>query len=224
MRGLRPPRCASCGRSSPRSSRRTPTPPTTPSTGADDGTGAEPASDRPRPAPADPPTASVRPGTRAARGYRDPVRFVELDLGTRHVDYRETWDLQRARAGRGRRRDPRGHRPAVRARVRLHRRQAHRVVGPPGRRHPRGRRRPRRQDHLARRRASSSGTRSSGCAEPVDVVAYVRALEDALIGVCAELGLTADRVEGRSGVWFPGDGGPPRPQGRAPSACGSRAA
>ncbi|MTE16104.1 lipoyl(octanoyl) transferase LipB [Nocardia aurantiaca] len=40
-------------------------------------------------------------------------------------------------------------------------------------------------------------------AEPVDVVAYVRRLEEALIAVCARLGLEAGRVEGRSGVWVP---------------------
>jgi lipoyl(octanoyl) transferase len=39
----------------------------------------------------------------------------------------------------------------------------------------------------------------------VDVVAYVRRMEAMLIGVCAELGLVADRVEGRSGVWVPQD-------------------
>ncbi|HEY6794870.1 MAG TPA: lipoyl(octanoyl) transferase LipB [Kineosporiaceae bacterium] len=39
----------------------------------------------------------------------------------------------------------------------------------------------------------------------VDVVAYVRRLEEALIRVCADLGLAAMRVEGRSGVWFPAD-------------------
>ncbi|AEI11912.1 lipoyl(octanoyl) transferase LipB [Cellulomonas gilvus] len=39
-------------------------------------------------------------------------------------------------------------------------------------------------------------------AAPVDVVAYVRALEEALIRTCAGLGLEAIRVEGRSGVWF----------------------
>ena len=45
-------------------------------------------------------------------------------------------------------------------------------------------------------------------AEPVDVVRYVRQLESALIRTCADLGLSATRVEGRSGVWFPGrDGG-----------------
>jgi lipoyl(octanoyl) transferase len=42
--------------------------------------------------------------------------------------------------------------------------------------------------------------------EPVDVVAYVRLIEAALIGVCADFGLQADRVEGRSGVWLPGTG------------------
>jgi len=43
-------------------------------------------------------------------------------------------------------------------------------------------------------------------AEPIDVVAYVRALEGALIATCADLGLEAVRVEGRSGVWFGADG------------------
>lgn len=42
-------------------------------------------------------------------------------------------------------------------------------------------------------------------AEPVDVVAYVRALEQAVIDLSADLGLSAQRVEGRSGVWFPAD-------------------
>jgi lipoyl(octanoyl) transferase len=40
-------------------------------------------------------------------------------------------------------------------------------------------------------------------ADPVDVVAYVRRLEQVLIDVCAELGLETGRVEGRSGVWTP---------------------
>ena len=38
-------------------------------------------------------------------------------------------------------------------------------------------------------------------ADPVDVVAYVRRLEQVLIDVCAELGLATGRVDGRSGVW-----------------------
>jgi len=40
-------------------------------------------------------------------------------------------------------------------------------------------------------------------ADPVDVVDYVRRLEQLLIDVCAEAGLATDRVEGRSGVWTP---------------------
>ncbi len=39
--------------------------------------------------------------------------------------------------------------------------------------------------------------------DPVDVVAYVRAIEQILIEACAELGLTTGRVPGRSGVWTP---------------------
>lgn len=42
-------------------------------------------------------------------------------------------------------------------------------------------------------------------AEPIDVVGYVRALEGALIAVCADLGLSACRVKDRSGVWFAAD-------------------
>ena len=41
--------------------------------------------------------------------------------------------------------------------------------------------------------------------DPVDVVAYVRRLEDALIEVCAGFGLATVRVEGRSGVWVAAD-------------------
>jgi len=41
--------------------------------------------------------------------------------------------------------------------------------------------------------------------DPVDVVAYVRRLEGALIDVCTELGVTTGRVEGRSGVWCTAD-------------------
>jgi lipoyl(octanoyl) transferase len=47
--------------------------------------------------------------------------------------------------------------------------------------------------------------------EPVDVVGYVRLLEQVLIAACADLGLPAGRVAGRSGVWLPaGDGKPER--------------
>ncbi len=42
-------------------------------------------------------------------------------------------------------------------------------------------------------------------ADPIDVVAHVRRLEDVLIRTCAELGVTSARVEGRSGVWLAAD-------------------
>ncbi|BBX69616.1 lipoyl(octanoyl) transferase LipB [Mycolicibacterium psychrotolerans] len=44
-----------------------------------------------------------------------------------------------------------------------------------------------------------------GLAEPLDVVNFVRRLEEALIAVCADLGLPTGRVEGRSGVWVAAD-------------------
>ncbi|MEU5978836.1 lipoyl(octanoyl) transferase LipB [Streptomyces sp. NPDC047315] len=40
---------------------------------------------------------------------------------------------------------------------------------------------------------------------PVDVVAHVRRLEEALIRCCAEFGVATSRIEGRSGVWVLGD-------------------
>jgi lipoyl(octanoyl) transferase len=39
--------------------------------------------------------------------------------------------------------------------------------------------------------------------DPIDVVGYVRYLEQVLIGVCSDFGLFTERVEGRSGVWAP---------------------
>jgi lipoyl(octanoyl) transferase len=44
--------------------------------------------------------------------------------------------------------------------------------------------------------------------DPIDVVAYVRRTEQLLIDVCAEFGVIAERVEGRSGAWVKAtDGG-----------------
>ncbi|CAJ1496816.1 lipoyl(octanoyl) transferase LipB [[Mycobacterium] kokjensenii] len=48
-----------------------------------------------------------------------------------------------------------------------------------------------------------------GLAEPLDVVNYVRRLEESLIEVCNTLGLNTVRIEGRSGVWVPAGGGRP---------------
>ncbi|GAA3844530.1 lipoyl(octanoyl) transferase LipB [Sphaerisporangium flaviroseum] len=41
--------------------------------------------------------------------------------------------------------------------------------------------------------------------ETLDVIAYVRLLEESLIHVCADFGVVAGRVAGRSGVWVAGD-------------------
>lgn len=46
-------------------------------------------------------------------------------------------------------------------------------------------------------------------AQPLDVVDYVRQLEEVLISSCRDLGLDVARVEGRSGVWLPADNGKP---------------
>lgn len=48
-----------------------------------------------------------------------------------------------------------------------------------------------------------------GLAEPLDVVKYVRRLEESLMKVCAGLGLDTVRVDGRSGVWVPAGAGKP---------------
>ncbi|MFD1719060.1 lipoyl(octanoyl) transferase LipB [Georgenia deserti] len=42
-------------------------------------------------------------------------------------------------------------------------------------------------------------------AEPVDVVAYVRALEEAVISVAGRYGVGGSRIDGRSGVWVRAD-------------------
>jgi lipoyl(octanoyl) transferase len=41
--------------------------------------------------------------------------------------------------------------------------------------------------------------------DPIDVIAYVRAIEEAMIRTCAHRGLAATRVDGRSGAWVVGD-------------------
>jgi lipoyl(octanoyl) transferase len=40
-------------------------------------------------------------------------------------------------------------------------------------------------------------------AQPVDVVKYVRCLEQAIIDLCASMGLATVRIDDRSGVWLP---------------------
>jgi lipoyl(octanoyl) transferase len=47
--------------------------------------------------------------------------------------------------------------------------------------------------------------------DPIDVVAYVRRIEGVLLSVCAEFGVAAGRVDGRSGAWvLADDRGPDR--------------
>jgi lipoyl(octanoyl) transferase len=53
-----------------------------------------------------------------------------------------------------------------------------------------------------------------GLAEPLDVVNFVRRLEESMIKVCAGLGLETGRVDGRSGVWVPSQ---KTPDGRRPA-------
>jgi len=60
-----------------------------------------------------------------------------------------------------------------------------------------------------------------GLAEPLDVVNYVRRLEESLISVCAGLGLETGRVAGRSGVWLPASANRPE---RKIAAIGIRVA
>jgi lipoyl(octanoyl) transferase len=48
-----------------------------------------------------------------------------------------------------------------------------------------------------------------GLTEPLDVVNFVRRLEESLIAVCGDLGLETGRVNGRSGVWLPPANGRP---------------
>jgi len=58
-------------------------------------------------------------------------------------------------------------------------------------------------------------------AKPVDVVAYVRRIEQMIIDVCARIGVRGGRVEGRSGVWIPAEAGRPE---RKVAAIGIRVA
>jgi lipoyl(octanoyl) transferase len=52
--------------------------------------------------------------------------------------------------------------------------------------------------------------------DPIDVVAHVRRLEDVMIRVCADFGVDATRVDGRSGTWVLADDGDPADQGVRP--------
>ncbi len=132
------------------------------------------------------------------------MQFVELDLGTRHVDYREAWEVQRT----VHQEVVDGTRPDT---VLL---CEHASVYTAGRRTASWDRPTDGTEVIEVDRGGKITWHGPGqlvaypivrLAAPVDVVRYVRALEQALIDACADLGLAAGRVEGRSGVWFPAD-------------------
>lgn len=134
------------------------------------------------------------------------MEFVSLDLGLRRVEYTEAWDVQRAvhdDVVEGRREDT----------VLV---VEHESVYTAGRRTATWDRPVDGTPVVDVDRGGKITWHGPGqlvaypivrLAEPVDVVAYVRALEQAVIGVCGDLGLTTVRVEGRSGVWLPADEG-----------------
>ena len=138
------------------------------------------------------------------------IRSQPSAIDVRHLGHRRLPHRLAAAARPGRRpsRRRQRHVAVARASAGLHRRSAHRAAGTTVRRHSRRRHRPRRQDHLARP-GQLVGYPIIGLAEPLDVINYVRRLEESLIKVCADVGLDTSRVEGRSGVWVPGSAGRP---------------
>ncbi|MGV8978838.1 MAG: lipoyl(octanoyl) transferase LipB [Cellulomonas sp.] len=132
------------------------------------------------------------------------MQFVELDLGTRRSAYQPTWDLQRevhAQVVSGEREDT----------ILL---CEHENVYTAGRRTASWDRPADGTPVVDVDRGGRITWHGPGqlvaypivrLASPIDVVRYVRALEEAVMRVCADLGLTPVRVEGRSGVWFAAD-------------------
>ena len=128
--------------------------------------------------------------------------FIRAGFGTGALDYMQAWDLQRdLHARRVARQIPDAcllleHRPVYTAGKRT--RQADRPIGDPG------------APVIDVDRGGKITWHGPGqlvgypivaLDEPVDVIGYVRAVEEALIRTCADAGLATGRVEGRSGVW-----------------------
>ena len=132
------------------------------------------------------------------------MEFVSLDLGRRQVDYTEAWDLQRsvhADVVEGRRPDT----------VLL---VEHAGVYTAGRRTATWDRPVDGTPVIDVDRGGKITWHGPGqlvaypivrLAAPIDVVAYVRALEQAVMDLCAELDVATVGVEGRSGVWCAAD-------------------
>jgi lipoyl(octanoyl) transferase len=128
--------------------------------------------------------------------------FIRAGFGTAAVDYLRAWDLQRelhARRVAGEIPDAcllLEHRPVYTAGKRTS--PADRPIGDPG------------APVIDVDRGGKITWHGPGqlvgypivaLGEPVDVVGYVRAVEEALIRTCADAGLPTERVDGRSGVW-----------------------
>jgi lipoyl(octanoyl) transferase len=158
----------------------------------------------------------------AGRKLGKVSELVYLDFGAARVEYREAWDLQRrvhARRVAGQAPDScllLEHEPVYTAGKRTA--ASDRPFGDPG------------APVIDVDRGGKITWHGPGqltgypiikLREPLDVVAYVRSLEEAMIRTCAEFGVTAERVPGRSGAWVPGDeSGPDRKVG----AIGARVA
>ena len=149
------------------------------------------------------------------------MQRLDLDLGSRLVPYREAWDLQRRVHGEvaAARRGPTlilvEHESVYTVGRRTHsweRPASDNVEGVPV---------------IDVDRGGKTTWHGPGqltvypivrLARPIDVIKYVRALEAAVMEVCAAYGVGTRRVAGRSGVWVPADpadpGSPPAPSPR----------
>lgn len=149
------------------------------------------------------------------------MRRLDLDLGSRLVPYREAWDLQRRVHGEvaAARRGPTlilvEHESVYTVGRRTHsweRPASDDVEGVPV---------------IDVDRGGKTTWHGPGqltvypivrLARPIDVIKYVRALEAAVMEVCAAYGVGTRRVAGRSGVWVPADAADPTgPDSPAPA-------
>ena len=140
------------------------------------------------------------------------MQRLDLDLGSRLVPYREAWDLQRRVHGEvaAARRGPTlilvEHEGVYTVGRRTHsweRPASDNVEGVPV---------------IDVDRGGKTTWHGPGqltvypiarLARPIDVIKYVRALEAAVMEVCAAYGVGTRRVAGRSGVWVPADAADP---------------
>ncbi|MEJ5915401.1 lipoyl(octanoyl) transferase LipB [Pseudokineococcus sp. 1T1Z-3] len=162
-------------------------------------------------------------GASPARAYRRPMRFQTVGLGPDAVEYRRGWDLQRA-----------AHAEVVAGAQDVVLLLEHEAVYTAGKRTLPAERPLDGTPVVDVDRGGKITWHGPGqlvgypitrLPDPVDVVAYVRRLEQVLVDTCAELGLATERVRGRSGVWVRGDGsGRPGSRDRKVGAIGIRVA